>query len=130
MSPSIFLADHCLTVTTKGPGKLSLLTFKGATGLSNVVGAKTTTSPGQTRWLISFSHNYTRFAFIWEGAGEAVYRIGSSLLTAPVGTKWTEASLVEWWSGLAVKQDDVSSELGSALNRDNVTTFWAIPDPI
>jgi len=126
---SIFSADQVLTVTTFGPGKLTLLTYDGLYQLQANIGAKSTTNAGQTRWLISFSHNYNGFAFIWDGKGQAVHRIGSSLLTGSVGTDWTNASVVNYGSS-SVTQADVSSDVSGAINRDDATTFWVIPDTI
>lgn len=124
---SVFRGDNCLTVTTMGPGKLTLLTYGGSS--ANHIGAKSTNNSSKTRWMIGFSHNYTRFAFIWEGKGEAVYRVGSSLVTTPVGTSWTAASLMDWGTG-KITRADVSSNILGAIERNNATTFWVIPDTI
>jgi len=127
---SVFAQGQVLTVTTFGPGKLTLLTWSGVVAnFGSVIGAKSTNNTGKTRWLISFSHNYTRFAFIWEGSGEAVYRIGTSLLTHTVGTTWQKASTVHWGDSSLV-EEDVSANVSGATNRDGVTTFWEIPDTI
>lgn len=127
---AIFIGDKCVTVTTMGPGKLSLLSYANVSGAGvNHIGGKSTDNSGKTRWMIGFSHYFSRFAFIWEGQGEAVYRIGFSLLTAPVGTSWTAASVVKWSSDKVTKED-VTSNIPGAVNRDDATTLWVIPDTI
>lgn len=108
--PGVFEASNSLMIITSGPGTLTLLTYAGAKGLSSVIGSKKTTTSGTIRWFVGFSHNYTRFAFMWEGGGQAVYRIGSTLLTEKVGTDWKSASLVSWGSG-TITTADVSEKL-------------------
>lgn len=124
---SIFVNGQCLIVTTRGPGKLSLLTYESNNGGVNVNGSLSTESAGVTRFLISFSHNYTRFAFVWNGTGEAVYSIGTGLERKPVGRSWSQASLVAWGAS-TVTTSDVTSILPSAVDRTNVTTVFIIPD--
>jgi len=129
---TLFKGDTCVTVTTMGPGKLSLLSHNAISNIHSVVGAKITSNPGKTRWMIGFSHNYQGFAFIWEGHGEAVYRVGDSLLTHAVGTSWNRATAANWLETTVTTQDvsSIVRGLGSQYNRDNQTTFWIIPDSI
>jgi hypothetical protein len=126
---AIFIGDQTLLVMTEGPGKLTLLSYGSNAGIRNHVGAKTTTKSGETRWLIGFSHTFTRFAFYWDGAGQAYARIGNSFETTPVGKSWKAASQVNWGATSLITAD-VTSEVASAVNRDNATTFWPLPDRI
>jgi hypothetical protein len=96
---------------------------------SSVVGAMRTNASGITRWLISFSHRYEKFAFIWDGQGEGVYQIGNGLERKPVGRRWNVASTAHrgaWDIGIA----DVSAIVRHATNRDGATTAFIIPDNI
>ncbi|KAF8063171.1 hypothetical protein FPV67DRAFT_1700191 [Lyophyllum atratum] len=111
-----------------GPGKLSLLSYQGPAN-SNANGSLSTTNAGVTRFLISFSHNYTQFAFQWDGAGEAVYSLGNGLERKPVGKSWTQAGHVAWGASV-VDTQDVTSIAASALDRTNNTTVYIIPDLI
>lgn len=127
----IFVGSNSLEVFTYGPGKLSLLTFAGLSNLPNVIGGKQTSAIGTTPWLISFSHNYVNFAFIWQGTGvlgsQAVSRIGSSTATQSVGTSWNSASFVGFGNNSVIFAD-VTAQVATAVNRDDFTTFYAIPD--
>ncbi|KAF9465967.1 hypothetical protein BDZ94DRAFT_1252703 [Collybia nuda] len=124
----IFVRGHPLIVTTRGPGKLHLLTH-GNPNLPSCNGSTETKNAGTTRFLISFSHNYTKFAFHWDGAGEAVYGVGSDLTRVPVGRSWSQASLVNWGAS-TVTTGDVTSALQHALARNEETTCFIIPDLI
>jgi len=124
--------DQVLIVTTSGTGNLHLLTYNDPSapiGLQSYKGSKATTNAGKTHWLISFSYNYNYFAFIWDGKGEAVYRVGTGLLTNSVGTDWTKASTVTLGNP-GVGQADVSNQAKTATVRDATTPVWIIPDII
>jgi hypothetical protein len=122
---AIFVNGNTLIVYTRGPGNLHLLTYGG--NLSKCNGAIPTTNKGVSRYLISFSHNYTKYAFYWDGAGEAVYSIGTHLQRLPVGTSWTKASTVSWGASTVVTAD-VTSDLAGALPRNGETTAYVIPE--
>jgi len=124
----IFQNGQCLIVTTRGPGKLSLLSYQGPPN-SDANGSLSTTSTGVTRFLISFSHCYTQFAFYWDGAGEAVYSIGNGLERKPVEKSWAQASHVAWGSSV-VDTANVTVVAAAALDRTNDTTVFIIPDLI
>jgi hypothetical protein len=125
----IFTNGQTLVVTTTGPGKLNLLSYQSNGGVVNVVGSVSTSKAGETRFLISHSYTFERFAFYWDGAGEAVYGIGASLLRQPVGRSWSNASLASWGSP-AITTADVSVQVKTAVNRDNQITAFIIPDLI
>ena len=127
--PHIFQSDQQLTVITRGPGTLSLLTWGSNSNAPSVVGAVKTTNTSLTRYLISFSHDFNYYAFIWNGQGDARYQVGSSLDRKPVGKDWKTASFVEWLSN-EVKTKDVSATVATATNRDELTTAWIIPDTL
>jgi len=125
----IFSHDQCLVITTRGPGILYLLSYQNNAKGSDVVGSKTTDQAGVTRFMISFSHHYERFAFMWEGKGEAVYGIGTGLQRLPVGRSWDQASAIPWGSA-TVNTADVKSIVAGAVDRTNLTTCFIIPDQI
>lgn len=124
---SIFHNGQALIVTTRGPGKLHLLSYQNNAQGVNVVGSTQTSSSGVTRFLISFSHHYERFAFHWDGAGEAVYGLGNGLERKPVGRNWQQASFIAWGSA-SITSSDVTAIARAATNRDNATTCFIIPD--
>lgn len=111
-----------------GPGNLHLLSYDSNSVLTNNVGSKNTANTGKTRFLISHSHTYTKFAFYWDGAGEAVYCIGTGLEMRPVGRSWTSASMVSWGSR-NVTTGDVSSLTTKISGHTEITAF-VIPDKI
>src|SRR5271154_1568288 len=118
MSNAIFVYGNTLIVYTRGPGNIHLLTYGGNNSvLGSCNGAIPTTNKGVSRYLISFSHNYTKYAFYWDGAGEAVYSIGTHLERLPVGRSWTKASTVAWGASTVVTAD-VTSDLAGAAPRD------------
>ena len=127
MSTPLFIGNNSVMVITNGPGELSLLAYNSNASLQPTVGGKTTSNTGETRWLISFSYTYQAYAFIWQGTGQAVYRIGSNLLTGPVGTAWNAASVINW-NATSVTTTDASSVVPTAVNRDGQCILWAIPD--
>nr|6ZRW_A Chain A, Mucin-binding lectin 1 [Coprinopsis cinerea]6ZRW_B Chain B, Mucin-binding lectin 1 [Coprinopsis cinerea]6ZRW_C Chain C, Mucin-binding lectin 1 [Coprinopsis cinerea]6ZRW_D Chain D, Mucin-binding lectin 1 [Coprinopsis cinerea]6ZRW_E Chain E, Mucin-binding lectin 1 [Coprinopsis cinerea]6ZRW_F Chain F, Mucin-binding lectin 1 [Coprinopsis cinerea]6ZU2_AAA Chain AAA, Mucin-binding lectin 1 [Coprinopsis cinerea]6ZU2_BBB Chain BBB, Mucin-binding lectin 1 [Coprinopsis cinerea]6ZU2_CCC Ch len=124
---AIFHTGSELFIITRGPGKLTLLTWGGLNNLRSVIGAIPTENTGVTKWAVSFSHNYTRFSFIWEGQGEACYQIGNGLTRSPVGRSWSSSSTIHWGSSTVITED-VTSVVPGAVNRDKVTTAYALPD--
>ncbi|KAK7021907.1 hypothetical protein VNI00_017196 [Paramarasmius palmivorus] len=123
---SIFTNGNTLAVTVRGPGKLHLLSYQSNGKIGNVVGSLATTSQGVTKYIISHSYTFERFAFFFDGAGEAVYSIGSGLARFPVnGKNWKEASLVSWGSA-SVTTGDVEAEASKAVNRDNMITAFIV----
>ncbi|KAK7021906.1 hypothetical protein VNI00_017195 [Paramarasmius palmivorus] len=123
----VFTNGNTLTVYTQGPGKLHLLSFQSNGKLVNVIGTATTTSQGVTKFIVSHSYTFERFAFFFEGAGEAVYSVGPSLLRQPVGRSWTGATLVKWESA-EITTGDVSAQVPSAANRDEAVTAFIVYD--
>ena len=126
---AIFIEGECLVVTTRGPGKLHLLTYKVNIANDAVVGYGTTSNEGVTRFLVSFSHNYNAYAFMWDGQGEAVYGVGTGLERRPIGRNWTQASAIQW-GATTVSTANVTSIVPTAIDRANVTTVFVIPDEI
>ncbi|KAI9507838.1 mucin-binding lectin 1 [Russula earlei] len=108
---AIFVNGQSVNVTTWGPGHLYLYTGGSNVGAPSCVGGTATTNEGITRYIISFSHNFTKFAFYWAGQGEAVYHIDNHLVQ--------EASREKLEGG----------ELHpSALARDEETTVFVVHD--
>jgi hypothetical protein len=79
-------------VTVYGPGSLHHLAYASNAALGNVMGAVPTTSTGTTNFALGFSYTYTGYAFYWDGAGDAFWRLGNSTLREPVGTSWANAT--------------------------------------
>ncbi|KAF9073337.1 hypothetical protein BDP27DRAFT_1360276 [Rhodocollybia butyracea] len=123
---SIFTNGQTLTVTTRGPGNLNLVSYQSNGGIPNVAGATPTTNAGVTRFVISHSYTFERFAFFWDGAGEAVYTIRTALANNPVGRSWAEASGVSW-GATTVSTVNATSFVASAVARNNEATCFVIP---
>src|SRR5258707_572927 len=94
----IFLNGNGVVVNTRGAGRLHVLHYAAvnSTRLANITGYIETTASDHTRFIISFSHHYTRIAFYWEGPGEASYGAAKSLVRTPMATSWEKATVVEW----------------------------------
>ena len=129
MSP-IFANGNGIIVTTSGPGKLHLLTFASNGGIVNHVGVTETKKAGLTRFLISHSYTFTKFAFYWEGAGEAVYGTTESLVRNALTAKgWADSVTVDWGTSSFGKAD-VSAEAQKGVGRDGLVTAFIIPDNV
>ncbi|KAJ7272897.1 hypothetical protein C8J57DRAFT_1128505 [Mycena rebaudengoi] len=113
-------------VTTRGPGKLHLLSYDSNGGLPNHQGFTQTMNDGVTRFIISHSYTFTNFAFYWEGNGEAVWTIGDSLMRQPVGTSWATATSIPW-NGQPLQSANVQTSAQSAVVRDNAATCFIVP---
>ena len=124
---SIFHNGNGITVNAAGPGKLHLLSYGNSVGSYNVVGYVETFASGVTRFLISHSHTYNRFAFYWEGNGEAVYGAGNSLVRMPVARNWRTATCVERGASFFTTHD-VRGEVAKATIRNGQTTAFIIPE--
>ena len=125
----IFTNGQTLVVSAVGPGKLHLLSYESNAKIQNHVGYIPTNKTGETRFVISHSYTFTKFAFFWEGSGEAVYGVGTSLVRQPVGKSWTSASLASWGNP-NITTANVTSQVTSAVTRDNQITAFIIPDLI
>ena len=125
---SIFKRGNSVVVTTRGPGHIHLLSYDSNSKLTNHVGVTPTSNTGETRFLISHSYTFTKYAFYWDGAGEAVYGIGTGLERRPVGRSWTSASMVSWGSR-NVTTGYVSSLTTKISGHTEITAF-VIPDKI
>jgi hypothetical protein len=82
-----------------------------------------TTSSNAVRFLISFSHNYSRFAFYWDGLGPANHTVAQTLASGSVGRSWSQASFVQR-GDTAVSTMDVTALVPTAVDRGNVTTIF------
>ena len=125
----IFTNGQTLVVSAIGPGKLHLLSYESNAKIVNHIGYIPTSKTGETRFLISHSYTFTKFAFFWEGSGEAVYGVGTSLVRQPVGKSWASASLASWGSP-TITTANVTSQVTSAVTRNNEITAFIIPDLI
>jgi len=128
---SIFHNGNGIIVNAAGPGKLHLLTYgpesSHGVGSHNIVGYVETFASGVTRFLISHSHTYNRFAFYWEGNGEAVYGAGESLIRMPVARNWRAATCVERGASFFTVHD-VRGEAAKATIRNGQITAFIIPE--
>jgi hypothetical protein len=124
---TIFRNGNAVIVNAKGAGKLHLLSYSSNSGVTNHVGYIETTASGLTRFVISFSYTFTRFAFYWEGTGEAVYGAGDSLARYPIATSWDNAIVVEWGSS-SFTSGDVQAEVKKTVVRNNSVTAFIIPE--
>jgi hypothetical protein len=113
-------------ITTRGPGKLHLLSYNSNGGLPNHVGTITTSNESFTRFMISHSYTFVGYAFYWEGSGEAVWTFGDILQRQPVGKSWSSASVVGY-GGTSVASSSVENFVKSAVQRDSEVTCFIIP---
>lgn len=123
----IFSHGQGILVITRGPGKVHLLSYASDSDSAPHKGTTTTDLEGITRFLISHSYGYTKYAFFWEGAGQAFCTFGQDTNRVLVGTHWNAATCVEFGSPRFTTQN-VSSYTVGAFNRDNIATCFIIPD--
>lgn len=124
---AIFRNGNGVIVNANGAGKLHLLSYASNSGLPNHVGYIETTSSGITRFVISFAYTFTRFAFYWEGNGQAVYGAGDSLARYPLATGWDKAVVIEWGSS-SFTSGNVQAEVNKAVVRNGSVTAFIIPE--
>ncbi|KDR77697.1 hypothetical protein GALMADRAFT_411187 [Galerina marginata CBS 339.88] len=127
MSPYFFQYGQGVIVDANGPGRIHLLSY-GANQASNTahIGTITTASEGKTRFIISHSYDYTKFAFFWDGAGEAVSGLGQQPFNQAVGKSWEEATCADYNTN-AFATRDVTAATTDAVTRDNLVTCFIIP---
>ncbi|KAF8881498.1 mucin-binding lectin 1 [Infundibulicybe gibba] len=121
-----FLNGEGVLVTARGPGKVHLLSYQSNGKITAHIGATTTNNTGITRFLISHSYTFERFAFYWEGEGEAVFGYGQSLVRTPLGKSWKEAAMISWGQNLTT--GDASANVAGAVNRDGAVTCFILPE--
>ena len=124
---TIFRNGNGVIVNARGAGKLHLLSYGSNSSLPNHVGYIETSATGITRFVISFAYTFTRFAFYWEGNGEAAYGAGESLARYPIATSWDKAVVVEWGSS-SFTSGDVQAEVKKAVVRNGSVTAFIIPE--
>ncbi|KAJ7700234.1 hypothetical protein B0H14DRAFT_3034246, partial [Mycena olivaceomarginata] len=97
-----FQDGNAVLVVTRGPGKMHVVSYGSSAQptLSQVFGSTSTpagtTERDETRFIITHSYTFAYCGFFWEGAGEAAYTIGDSLVRQAVGKSWQAAIIVEW----------------------------------
>ncbi|KAJ7624406.1 hypothetical protein FB45DRAFT_796375 [Roridomyces roridus] len=117
-------------VTVSGPGNLHHLSYASNAGIENVVGIIPTTNEGITNFLLGFSYTWTGYAFYWDGAGPAYWRLANdTFLREPVGTSWSSATGVPWGTEIELNIN-VEAQLTGAANRDDEVTVFIIPDDL
>ncbi|KAF9073342.1 hypothetical protein BDP27DRAFT_1318733 [Rhodocollybia butyracea] len=105
----------------------ALVSERNDSAITNHVGATPTTKTGVTRFLVSHSYTFDRFAFFWDGAGDASYTIGTAEQSHPVGKSWAEANGVSW-GATTIDTVDATSFVPGALVRNGSATCFVIPD--
>jgi hypothetical protein len=116
-----------IVITTRGPGKVHLLSYANNSGTSPHKAITTTSRKGTTRFVISHTFNFTKFAFYWDGASQASCTTGEDTGTVPVGTGWNAATCVTW-NSYSFTTENVSSDVSRALDRNNLITCFILPD--
>ncbi|KAJ7436089.1 hypothetical protein B0H11DRAFT_1886485 [Mycena galericulata] len=114
-------------VTVYGPGNLHHLTYTSAAGLGNAVGLMPTTSTGTTNFLLGFLFDWRNYAFYWDGAGEAFWRMTNSTVVEPVGTSWADATGVPWGTNEIILGLNVEAEVSTAGNVGADVPVFFIP---
>ncbi|KAF8998863.1 hypothetical protein BDQ17DRAFT_1308953 [Cyathus striatus] len=129
-----FFNGYGVIVSARGPGNLHLVSYASINGLPNVFGSvsakpNVTGNDDVTRFMISHSYYYTKYAFYWDGPDEAVCGIGLDLIRSPVGTSWQQATMIDW-GGANFTSGNVTSFVNDAasVQRDNDITAFVIPD--
>jgi hypothetical protein len=133
----IFHNGNGVIVNARGAGRLHVLHYAAvpSTRLANIIGYIETTASDIdiTRFVISFSHYYTRIAFYWEGEGEASFGTAKSLVRTPMATSWEKATVVEWlgngfstsFTSANVKE---AAQAPTTVVRNGIITATIIPD--
>lgn len=118
---------NTLMLMTSGSGTLYHISYGSVLGYANTHRSKTINATGENRWVVGFSYTYNKYAFIWEGSGEATYRVGTGLSAFPVGRSWNNATTVNWDSPIVSNADATSLVTGPFLPE---LIAWIIPPPI
>jgi hypothetical protein len=114
-------------VTVYGPGNLHHLTYGSTAGLHSGVGMIPTANTGETNFILGFSFDFAGYAFYWEGAGPAFWRItGNSTVREPVGTSWTNATGLPWGNEIILGLN-VAAQAG---NTGEMVTVYIIPNDL
>jgi len=127
MTGPTFQGLNTLLLMTIGSGTLSHISYQTLPGVDNVLQAKSITAMNETRWVLGFSYYFQKYAFIWEGEGEATYRVGDSVQTVPVGRSWNNATIVTWNSPV-ITNGDVSPLATGTFGTDPIA--WVVPPPL
>ncbi|KAJ7349021.1 hypothetical protein DFH08DRAFT_133780 [Mycena albidolilacea] len=127
-----FQNGNAVLVVTRGPGKMHLISYASNAkpaivphfgSMSTPAG---TTERDETRFLITHSYTFEQCAFYWEGAGEAAYGVGNSLVRQAVGRSW-QAAINVGWGATTATTTNVSGQLASGVQRDNLINCYIVP---
>lgn len=129
MTNAIFYNGQGILVSTFGPGTVHLLSYASNAKLPSVIGSTTTDRDGITRFMISHSYTFDKFAFYWEGSGEAFCGVGEGMARQPVGNSWKAATYTAWGDNTLTTQD-VETSTTSAVNVGHLVTCFIIPDTL
>lgn len=120
-----------IVITTRGAGQVLLLFYFSNNGISSRYGTTTTNREGTSRFIISRSNTFERFAFFWEGEHQAFCTIGEDTNRVPVGTSWKAASCVTWGSTSVTTQNvSLARYIARPFNGDNHVTYLIAPDDL
>ncbi|KAJ7643561.1 hypothetical protein FB45DRAFT_278011 [Roridomyces roridus] len=115
-------------VTTFGPGNLHHIAYDPNTaGFRSVIGFIPTTNELATNFVLGFSYGFNSYAFYWDGAGDAFWRLGNSSLVEPVGNSWANATGVPF-NGEVILGVNVESQVASSVNNgDGRIVVYVVP---
>ncbi|KAF7326764.1 hypothetical protein MVEN_02595400 [Mycena venus] len=117
-------------LTVYGPGNLHHIAYASNQGIENLVANLPITAgiDNRTDIILGFSYSYNGFAFYWDGAGTAFWRIAaSSPFTEPVGTSWANATSIPWGTEVVLGAD-VRAEVSAAGNlATGIIAAYIIP---
>lgn len=125
MVEQIWAHGQAVIVTVTGPGKIHLLSYNPSMNHPTMVGTVQARPQGTTRFLVSHSYGFFKYAFYWEGGGDAVASYGPVNRTR-VGNSWNEAICIDWGSS-NFTFNDVTSNAAVASENATVTCF-VIPE--
>lgn len=109
-------------VTACGSGNLHHLSYNSNNGQPNYVGKQPV--PTGTDVVLGFSLAFLGYGFYWDGTCPAFWHMAGSDEILPVGTSWTNATLVPWGSTEIVLGGNVQAQANSAVVHDNIITVY------
>ncbi|KIJ32221.1 hypothetical protein M422DRAFT_184867, partial [Sphaerobolus stellatus SS14] len=94
----------------------------------NTFGSVATNNTGISHFVISFAYTWIQYAFYWDGAGDATFRVGQDPTARPVGNSWNEAAGGPW-AGTMLSPIAVNPNMfNGASNQDNAVTAYLLPN--
>ena len=125
MVDHIWAHGQPVIVTVTGPGKIHLLTYNTSMNHPTMVGTVEARPQGTTRFLVSHSYGFFKYAFYWDGSAEAIASYGP-VNRFTVGKGWNEAVCIDWGSS-NFTYNNVATDAAAASENATVTCF-VIPE--